>query len=184
MPTQYTTEERFLLERLALGPQPDHDTIPDRVLVNTGMAQRVPPGMLEITDAGRIWRKLPDVGDELKASRRDVMNFDQFKNCDPATTMFRKMGLADYLKAAQSWRQLRAMIVQFNDPDRGHFVKIAKQCDGTCSSGERILLHAIMYVCDFAWLADKLGGKKVWQNMNRAGGEFQEAVAACIAARV
>lgn len=184
MTTEYTSDELFLLNRLLLGPQRDYDTIPDRVLVNTGMARRVDPGMIEITDAGRTWRKLPDAADELQTARRDIMNFDRFKRSYPAGSMFRRMGLSEYLDAAKSWSHLRAMIVHFNDPDKGRFVKIAKQCDGVCSSGERILLHAILYVCDFAWLADKLGGKEVWQNMNRASGEWQDAVAACIGARV
>jgi hypothetical protein len=41
---------------------------------------------------------------------------------------------------------------------------------------------AICYVTDFAWLADELGGRDVWQRMNRVSGEWQLAVAACIAA--
>lgn len=112
------------------------------------------------------------------------MNFADFKSSDPAQSMFRKLGLTDYLEAANSWPMLRHLIVEFNDPDKGRFVKLAKQCDGVCSSGERVLLHAILYVTDFAWLADKLGGKTVWQDMNRASGEWQDAVAACIGAKV
>jgi hypothetical protein len=113
-----------------------------------------------------------------------MMDFASFQAGQPARDMFRKLGLLDYLESATSWRDLRYMIVEFNDPDKGRFVKLAKQCDGVCSSGERILLHAILYVTDFAWLADKLGGKTVWQDMNRASGEWQEAVAACIGAEV
>lgn len=112
------------------------------------------------------------------------MNFEEFKLCYPAQSIFRKLGLTEYLEAAQSWKQLRYMIVEFNNPDEGRFVKLAKQCDGVCSSGERVLLHAILYVTDFAWLADKLGGKTIWQDMDRASGEFQVAVAACIGAEV
>lgn len=115
------------------------------------------------------------------------MTFDQFKNGQPAQSMFRKLGLAEHLDAASSWRALRSLIVDFNQCDQGKFVELVKRCDGVCSSGERILLHAICYACDFAWLADQLqtgsrnkSGRGVWQNMDRASGEFGCAVAACI----
>lgn len=114
------------------------------------------------------------------------MTFEQFKSGQPARSMFRKLGLEEYLEAATSWRALRSIIVDFNGCDEGNFVKLVKHCDGVCSSGERILLHAICYACDFAWLADQLQtGKRssergVWQNMDRASGDFGCAVAACI----
>lgn len=114
------------------------------------------------------------------------MTFAEFKAGEPARSIFRKLGLAEYLEAATSWRALRAIIVDFNQCDQGNFVKLVRQCDGVCSSGERILLHAICYACDFAWLADQLQtGKRasergVWQNMDRASGDFGRAVAACI----
>lgn len=109
------------------------------------------------------------------------MTFAEFKAGAPAQAMFRKLDLSEYLDAATGWRSLRALIVDFNQCDQGNFVKLVKRCDGVCSSGERILLHAICYACDFAWLADKLQKKgAVWQNMDRASGEFGRAVAACI----
>ncbi|MHC2251010.1 hypothetical protein ACVILK_000702 [Bradyrhizobium embrapense] len=39
--------------RMAQGRQTDRDCIPDRVLVNRGLARRVDPGEIEITPAGR-----------------------------------------------------------------------------------------------------------------------------------
>jgi hypothetical protein len=112
-----------------------------------------------------------------------TMDFASFKAGQPARAIFRKLGLDAYLDAATSWRSLRALIVQFNDPDEGNFVKLVRQCDGVASSGERVLLHAICYVTDFAWLADELTKGQAWQRMNRvSGGEWQRAVAACIAA--
>lgn len=114
------------------------------------------------------------------------MTFAEFKTGQPAQAMFRKLGLLEYLYAANSWRSLRALIVDFNQCDEGNFVKLVERCDGVCSSGERILLHAICYACDFAWLADKLqAGRRnrkpgVWQNMDRASGDYGRAVAACI----
>lgn len=114
----------------------------------------------------------------------DPLSFDAFKAGEPARIMFAKLGLEDYLAAATSWRDLRTLIVTFNDPDIGRFVKLVRQCDGVCSSGERVLLHAICHVCDFAWLADKLAKGKAWQRMDCASGEWHIAVAACIAAEV
>lgn len=117
------------------------------------------------------------------------MTFREFQTGQPAQQMFRKLDLLEYLETATSWRSLRSHIVEFNGCDQGNFVKLVKQCDGVCSSGERILLHAICYACDFAWLADMLqagarkpstNGRGVWQNMDRASGEWGQAVAACI----
>jgi hypothetical protein len=124
------------------------------------------------------------------------MTFNEFKASDPARSMFRKMGLLEYLESATSWRMLRALIVDFNGCDAGRFVTLARDCDGVASSGERILLHAICYVVDFAWLADELAGVsrheqrdgteivagKAWRNMDRASGEHRRCVAACIGA--
>ncbi|MDB5579808.1 MAG: hypothetical protein JWR80_4984 [Bradyrhizobium sp.] len=115
---------------------------------------------------------------------RNPLSFDSFKSSSPAQAMFKKLGLSDYLDSALSWRMLQILIVDFNGCDKGHFVTLARRCDGVCSSGERVLLHAILYVTDFAWLADELQGKNVWQNMNRASGSWRLAVAACLAAEV
>jgi len=115
-------------------------------------------------------------------TRLDPMSFEAFKSSAAARAMFIKLGLLKYLEVATSWRALRALIVDFNDPDEGNFVKLVRQCDGVCSSGERVLLHAIATVCDFAWLADKLARGEAWQRMNRASGAYLQAVAACILA--
>jgi hypothetical protein len=111
------------------------------------------------------------------------LTFAEFKRGTPARSMFRKMGLTAYLEAAQSWRMLRELIVDFNDPDEGHFVEAARECNGTASSGERVLLHAILYVTDFAWLADELTCGRAWDRMDSVGGEWREAVAACVLQR-
>jgi hypothetical protein len=80
---------------------------------------------------------------------------------------------------------LRSLIVDFNDnKKRGAFVESARLVDGVASSGERVLLHAILYVTDFAWLADELGAGCVWRHMNRTDGDWRRAVAACIGAEL
>ena len=108
------------------------------------------------------------------------MTFAEFQSSGPAQAMFRKLGLTEYLEAATSWRALRSLIVNFNDCDKGNFVKLVKRCDGVSSSGERVLLHAICCACDFAWLADKLTKGRSWQRMDDVSGEWRRAVAACI----
>jgi hypothetical protein len=62
------------------------------------------------------------------------------------------------------------------------FVVPARQCDGVASSGERVLLHAILHVTDFTWLADELTEGQAWQRMDRVGGDWRRAVAACVGA--
>lgn len=110
-------------------------------------------------------------------------DFATFQSSQPAQDMFRMLGFEEFLTAAGSWRMLRSLIVDFNDnKERGAFVKAARHIDGVASSGERVLLHAILYVTDFAWLADELGAGEVWQDMNRVGGDYRRAVAACIGA--
>jgi hypothetical protein len=117
------------------------------------------------------------------------VTFNEFKASSAARDMFRKMGLQDYLEEATSWRHLRALIVDFNDNSDGKypFVALARECDGVASSGEQILLHAILYVTDFAWLADELSGTDkrgglTWRNMDRVSGEHRRCVVACIGA--
>jgi hypothetical protein len=109
------------------------------------------------------------------------MNFASFKIGKPAGVMFRKLELEEFLESAQSWRSLQALIVHYNSYNKGDFVALARRCDGAASSGERVLLHAILYATDFAWLADELTAGRAWQRMNNADEEWRQAVAACIA---
>ena len=111
------------------------------------------------------------------------LTFAAFKAGTPAQAMFRKLGVKDYLQAATSWRTLRELIIAYNDPELGLFVDAARRCDGIASSGERILLHAILYATDFAWLADELAEGKAWRQMDRVSGQWAAAVAACILQR-
>jgi hypothetical protein len=118
------------------------------------------------------------------------MTFDKFKASEPARSMCRRLGIDQLLKAAESWSDFRALVVRHNDPDIGRVVDAGRRAYGTCSSGERILVKAILYVTDFAWLADELdadeGDKRgrTWRRMDSASGEFRECVAACIGARI
>jgi len=55
--TILTCEEKLLLAALTeRGPQPDHDSIPERALVNLGFARRIDIGLIEIAAAGsEVW---------------------------------------------------------------------------------------------------------------------------------
>lgn len=112
----------------------------------------------------------------------DRLDFAWFQQSRPARSVFRGMGLEEYLNQATSWPVLRGLIISYNEPDKGLFVEAARHYDGVCSSGERVLLHAILYVTDFAWLADELDGGRTWYRMDSVSGEWRKAVAACIAA--
>ncbi|WP_296714475.1 hypothetical protein [Rhodoblastus sp.] len=108
------------------------------------------------------------------------MSFHSFKNSRPAREVFTGLQLANYLEQAESWELLRIMIVAFNGCDEGNFVKRARNYDRVCSSGEGILLRAILYVTDFAWLADELDEGRTWQRLGDLSGSYRQAVAACI----
>lgn len=114
-----------------------------------------------------------------------IAGFQTFKSSRPAKEMFAKLGFQDLLSASESWSMLRTLVVDLNDnKERGAWVDAARHCDGVCSSGERILLHAILATTDFAWLADELSGGHAWRRMHDAHGEYRTAVAACVAADI
>jgi hypothetical protein len=109
------------------------------------------------------------------------MDFAQFKSGCPAQAMFRRMGLIKYLEAANSWRALQDIIIRHNNKaDGGAFVAAAKHYAGQCSSGEQVVLHALLYALDFASLADELDGGWTWRRMNKVSGAHRQAVVACI----
>lgn len=122
--------------------------------------------------------------------------FEAFKAGEPGRDIVSRLCLSEYMEAATSWQTFRSLVTDLNDnKDRGCVVDIARSVDGVCSSGERILLHAILYALDFAWLADELAGVtrherdgeeivagRVWRDMNRVSGPHMRAVQACIGA--
>lgn len=71
-------------------------------------------------------------------------------------------------------------IIALNDADRGCFVKAARRYAGVCSPGERELLKGILLLTDFAHVADEIAAGEAYGNMTRCGGDFWEALAACV----
>jgi hypothetical protein len=108
------------------------------------------------------------------------MNFQTFKAGYPARSIFAKLGMSEVLEAATSWCSLERLVVDFNDRSSGGFVDRVVGLDGVASSGERVLLHAILFATDFAHVADALAGSGAWKRMGNVSGEWQRAVAACI----
>ena len=110
----------------------------------------------------------------------DRYSFAAFK-AGPGGHMLRGLGFGECLDGAKSWRVLRSLVVMLNDEGRpGCFADAVRRRDGTASSGERVLLHAIACAMDFAWLADELGDGRVWRRMDGVSGAHRDAVVACI----
>lgn len=59
----------------------------------------------------------------------------------------------------------------------------ARAFDGKASSGERVVLHAVLAASDFAWLADELSSGKTWGRIGFLDLPHRLAVAA-VAARL
>jgi len=52
---ELTYHEKLLLDTLKSGPRHDHDRAAERVLVNSGLAERFGVGQIRITKAGRVY---------------------------------------------------------------------------------------------------------------------------------
>jgi hypothetical protein len=105
------------------------------------------------------------------------MTFTEFKR-GPALSIFERMGLQAVLKKSRTWRDLRRVL--FDDGDK--FIAAVRTCNRNASSGERVLLHAILYATGFGWFADKLTMGRAWRRMDEVRGDLRRSVAACIAA--
>lgn len=82
-----------------------------------------------------------------------------------------------------SWQHMKNLAGWFDDTPAGKEKSLADRATefyDVASSGERALLLGALYAADFASLADDLAQGKAWRNMHRAGGNFREALAACI----
>jgi hypothetical protein len=58
-----TFEERLVLRSLGMGSMSDHDRISERVLINSGLAERCGIGEMQITPAGRALLAASGKGD-------------------------------------------------------------------------------------------------------------------------
>lgn len=109
------------------------------------------------------------------------MKFSEFK-VGPARGIMRALGgeFAEVLGATSSYSFLRRKVVALNDEDRGCVAKAARRYAGVCSPGERELLKGILLLCDFAHIADEIADGEAYGNMTRCGGDFRQALAACV----
>jgi len=106
------------------------------------------------------------------------MDFVTFKSCQPVLRAFRGMKLSAALEEAQGWDHLRRLLT-YEENDTKYVVAVRHYHD-ICSSGERVLLHAVLYATDFAWLADELDDGHTWRRFAYVSGAHRDAVIACL----
>lgn len=107
-----------------------------------------------------------------------MLTFNDFKS-GPGRAICQRLGLR--IDACASWDEFTLAAVRFNAG--GALVTRARDLDEVASSGERVLLHAILHAADFDWLADELTDGRAWRRMSSASGPYRNAVLACIARR-
>lgn len=107
--------------------------------------------------------------------------YAQFKAGAPRFIMA-ALGLLflETLDVMSTYDGFRKGIIALNEIDRGCFVKAARRYARVCSPGERELLKGILLLTDFAHVADEISDGEAYGNMTRCGGDFREALAACV----
>jgi hypothetical protein len=107
--------------------------------------------------------------------------YERFKTGAPRRIMA-ALGPAflEALEVGSTYNSFRKGIIMLNDMDRGCFVKAARRYARVCSPGERELLKGILLLTDFAHVADEISAGEAYGNMTRCGGDFRDALAACI----
>ena len=118
-----------------------------------------------------------------------ALTFSGFKG-GPGGRMCTRLGLD--LTTIETWADLRRAAVNLNGDfktwltaDDDHvfpYVARAEEIARVASSGELVLLCAILTATDFATQADKISeGSAWWQIDRKISGDYRLAVAACIA---
>ncbi|MCW2283155.1 hypothetical protein M2323_000925 [Rhodoblastus acidophilus] len=108
------------------------------------------------------------------------MQFKKFKQNVGVKSVISAIGLGAKLEAATSYGDFRHKSTDFNGGDWEVFVKRIDEYSSYCSSGEGVLLGALLYRLGYSNLADKVDNGLTWRNMSSVSGEFREAVVACI----
>lgn len=108
-----------------------------------------------------------------------MSTFNDFKR-GPGREICQRLGLR--IDACLSWSDFTLAAIHFNNPT-GALVDRARELDGVASSGERVLLHAVLHAADFDCLADALADGQAWKRMGLVSGPHRDAVLACIARR-
>ena len=96
----------------------------------------------------------------------------------PGGRVLRRLGVTT--AGIVTWRELTECAVQHNRETNGGFAKAARELAGAASSGEMVLLQALLHATDFSRLADEIAEGRAWRMMDHVSGEYQTA-AACIA---
>ncbi|MBP2229368.1 hypothetical protein J2847_002662 [Azospirillum agricola] len=100
----------------------------------------------------------------------------------PGGDLLHRLGLpSDRLANCTGWAALRSLAVAHNDKMDGELWDVAEQLNVVLSTGERVVLHALLAALDFSNLADKLTGDEgAWRLLDFAHGAHRDAVAAAI----
>lgn len=112
-----------------------------------------------------------------------MLTFKDFRD-GPARDLLRRIGVD--ISKCETWDEFTAYVVKVNDAfnaDEGKcglVVKRAVALYPVLSTGERVLMEAVLHAADFTRIATELADGETWRNLNFTYGTFAEAVAAVI----
>lgn len=104
---------------------------------------------------------------------RHLPNFDDFR-AGPGGRIAKSLGVP--VDNCASWNDYTSSCSQVKE-----FAKAAQKRSETASSGEAVVLCALLHAADYDSLSDKIAGGLVWKKMGIVSGDYKTAVLACIA---
>ncbi len=108
------------------------------------------------------------------------MKFHDFKRNVAVASVLAALGLRDELQDSTSFGDLNFLAQPDTDEDGEQFVRRVRRYAGVCSSGEAVVLAALLYLLGRDDLADEMDEGRTWHRIHRVSGEFRSAVAGCI----
>jgi len=94
--------------------------------------------------------------------------FEYFKNGLGGKICKRKLSID--LTDIESWEHLMNFVLD----NRDDVLPRMKSAHATSSSGERPIIEAILWTCDFASIADELSDGKTYYHMGSMSGEYKK----------
>ena len=110
------------------------------------------------------------------------MDFSDFKSNIAVTRVLVALDFGDELEAARSYNELKWRIDAVCREDDGwaEFKRRVDKFAGVCSSGEGVVLAAVLHFLGHDDLADQLDEGRTWRRMYKVSGPHLAAVGACI----
>ncbi len=102
-----------------------------------------------------------------------IPTFTEFKR-GPGGALARRLGVP--VDECGNWFEFETACGEVPD-----FPETAERRAQTASSGETVVLAALLYAANLKNLADRISDDGAWQAMGRASGDYRLAVLACIA---